>query len=54
MTHHSHLTLTAVCGDVLSGRATVAVIWRHGGVDLLVDEGVEADIRAPTEAALAD
>lgn len=43
----------AVCRDVLSGRAPVGVIWRQGGADLLVDEGVEADIRAPTEAALA-
>ena len=49
----SHLTLKAVCGDMLSGRAPVGLIGRQGGADLLVDEGVEADVRAPTEAALA-
>lgn len=43
----------AVCGDVLSGRAPVGVIWRQGGADLLVDEGVEADVRTPTQAAPA-
>ncbi|TNN83754.1 hypothetical protein EYF80_005930 [Liparis tanakae] len=40
-------------GDVVSGRAPVGVIRRWGGADLLVDEGVEADVRAPTEAAPA-
>ena len=48
-----HLTLTAVCGDMLSGRAPVGLIGCQGGADLLVDEGVEADVRAPAEAALA-
>lgn len=43
----------AVRRDVLSGRAPVGVVWSRGGADLLVDEGVEADVRAPTEAALA-
>ena len=43
----------AVCGDMLSGRSLVGVIGRWGRADLLVDEGVEADVRAPTEAALA-
>lgn len=42
----------AVCRDMLSGRAPVRVIGRQGGADLLVDEGVEADVRALTEAAL--
>lgn len=45
--------LTAVRRDVLSGRAAARVIWRQRRVDLLVDEGVEADIRAPAQAALA-
>lgn len=42
-----------VCGDLLSGRVPVGLVGRQGGADLLVDEGVEADVRAPTEAALA-
>lgn len=37
----------------MSGRVPVGVIWRRGGVGLLVDEGVQADLRSPTEAALA-
>lgn len=48
-----HMTLAAVCREVPSGRAPIAVIWRLGGPDLPVDEGVEADIGPPTEAALA-
>lgn len=47
------MNLEAVCRAVPSGRAPVAVIWRLGGPDLPVDEGVEADIRSPTEATLA-
>lgn len=49
----SHLTSMAVSGYVLSGWTHIGVIGRQGGADLPVDEGVEADVRAPTTAALA-
>lgn len=42
----------ALCRDMLSGSATVRFIGRQGRADLLVDEGVEADVRALTKAAL--
>lgn len=43
----------ALCGCVMSGRTFVGVARRLGGADLWVDEGVEADIGALSEAAPA-
>lgn len=49
-----HLTLEAVWrGAALSSQAAVVVARRRGGADLSVDEGVEAEIRAPAQLLLA-